>query len=334
MTLYDRFREAVSQASGTGGNSHLSLLSEYAKEIANAASSDARISEYADELQTMVMKPNFALDTELVNEFIQKFGEAHFLTICAAKNIDLERVKREKGKKTPDFCFSSSMAHFEVKTPSLVRGKAGLEKSLESSLNAQIDIEDQVASGRPVAIGISEVQPYHTKTYERGQIRGVIETLIGKMGQNFKPQQYSRANTFLVVNFCMLPPRQTGTRALRPAYPDEYMFNKVLTGELWMLAFARPGMLVHGCPEFEGSPCIEGTLEITGILEDENYSSIAGLIFAVYPLGGIPHMFGLFRAKDQERWSDEEDSVWPLLTELVGQDWNDDKDSNGWRLQE
>lgn len=335
MKLYDQFLVAISDAQEVGGNIPISLLSKHVEEIEDSATDDIALSDYKDKLIALLSNNDFALKPNLVNEFVQMLGEAHFYVLCKSKGIFLDRVKEQKTNKTPDFRLSCDTvdAYFEVKTPSMVFGKEGIENTLESSLDAQIDIDGQRKLGKQVSIGVSESRPYHTKPDERGNLRGIIETLIEKARQSIKQEQYSNPNTFLVMNFCMLPPSTTDNRGLRPAYCDDYMFSKALTGDLWMLAFAKPGMMVHGCPEFEGEPCIEGILEKYGILEDEEYKIIAGLIFVVYSLSGDPQIFGLFRHEDIERWSIKEELVWTELNKLVGDNWNDENDSYGYRLQ-
>jgi len=119
---------------------------------------------------------------------------------------------------------------------------------------------------------------------------------------------------------------------LRPAYCDDLLFQKAITGELWMLAFAQPGMLIHGQPEFKGKHCLEGLNDKWGILADPSHANIAGLLVVVYPLGGKPRICGLYRTSDYTKWNDENEELVLLLQCLTEERWNDDRDSNGWQL--
>jgi hypothetical protein len=89
-------------------------------------------------------------------------------------------------------------------------------------------------------------------------------------------------------------------------------------------------MLVHGNPEFEGKPCIEGYMDKAGALVE--HTCIAGILFMVYPWRFPAKLWGLFRSADMTIWRDGENSPFTTLFQLVQNQWNDDRDSNGWRL--
>ncbi len=223
-----------------------------------------------------------------------------------------------------------------MKTLSLVDGDTGIERALESSLDAQISIEQQMSDGVQVAMAESELQPFGGRDRKNGRISVVIDTLLEKTRRNIKIEQYIGANTFLVLDLCFLPPKITDPQTLRPAYQDNYLFPKAITGELWTLAFGNPGMLILGQPEFEGKPCVESQFDKCGILVDTEYSDIAGLLVVVHPLGRPPQVYGLFRNTDYGRW--EEDcpaghDLLKILDGLVLGQWNDELDTNGWRLE-
>ena len=315
-------------------NSYLQLLAPYIQEIERASANDALLVLYCKQMQELLKRKNFMTKGELVSKFAQVFGEAHFVAMCKERAVELERIKEQKRSKTPDFACGSPTptAHFEVKTLSIVGGGRGIDADLLRSLDAQIEIEQQVDKGFQIAIGLSEMQPYGERGYKDGLITAVLSTLIEKVRQNIKPEQYSGKNTFLVLNLCLIPPYITDNRTLRPAYCDDFLFPKPITGELWMLAFSQPGMLIHGQPAFEGMPCLEGFTEKCGILADKEYSSIAGMLVVVYPLGSSPRIYGLYRGSDYSRWNDQDENLVLLLQRLTGEQWNDDRDTNGWQL--
>jgi hypothetical protein len=161
----------------------------------------------------------------------------------------------------------------------------------------------------------------------------VIETLIEKTRQNIKRDQYPNETSFLVVNLSIIHPFSTDNYVLRPAYCDDNLFRKAVTGDLWMLAFGKPGMLIHGIPEFEGKPCIEGILDKCGILADPEFDYIAGILLMVHPWQRPTEIWGLFSSQRHVLWRENNPNIIKMIRTLTGDNWNDDMDSNGWTLQ-
>ncbi len=306
--LAQKFCDALARCNDVASNPYLSLLVNAVNAVhAKACDHVQPLDTYASELIALIDKsPYFALDPRLTSEFVQMLGEAHFCSICVDMGLTLERVPKDD-KETPDFrvTLEESELYFEVKTFSVVGGYIGLKEAIESSLDAQIRVEDQLRRGKRIATAESVVHPYGDKPYRQGPIRSVITTLIDKIHQNFKPGQFSQSNTFLVINLALTPSIRTENLVLRPAFCDNLMFPKAVTGELWMVAFARQGMLVHGIPEFEGKPCLEGSLDKFGILVDERFAKIAGLLFIVHPWNYPTEIWGLFRSKDRAVWGEK-----------------------------
>jgi hypothetical protein len=224
--------------------------------------------------------------------------------------------------------------YFEVKTLSVVSGSSGIKKSLENSLDAQVDIEGQLKKGKRIATGISVDQPYGEKPYQKGKgtITAVIETLIEKTRQNIKSGQFPNGKSFLVLNLSIIPPFRTENFVLRPAYCDDYMFSKAVSGELWMMSFAQPGAPILGIPEFEGKPGVESIMEKSGILNDPDYGYIAGISFMIHPWRKNADIWGLYSYDKWTTWEDDEPEVVKTLLSITGNNWNNDKDSNGWQL--
>jgi len=334
VSLYETFCESLHNNQKTASNSYLMLLSKYVRDIENAAVNNSDLAEYCKRMTDIAQRSNFSLNGDLVNDFCQIFGEAHFLTLCDERGVSLSKIPEQYGLKTPDFVHTetSEDLRFEVKTLSVVGGGRGINKDLESALSAQIQIEGQLKAGKSIAVGESVVQPYADKPYKEGPISSVINTLIEKARQNIKSDQYAKPNTFLVLNLSTIPPFNSDCCSLRPAYCDDHPFQMAITGDLWMLAFAKIGMLIHGISEFEGRPGIEGVIQKVGILTDDEYSNIAGLIVVVYPLGDKPRIYGLYRHSDYIRWCDNSEGIVQVLSKLTEMHWNDDLDSNGWQL--
>lgn len=334
MTLVDKFKAALQEATNVAPNKYLTFLYEALRSVETASLSNPVLVQYVNTMHEIVSRSNFALSADNTNEFSQLLGEAHFSLLCAERKISLERVPQGR-HKTPDFHYHTNQIdlYFEVKTLSVVDGSFGINRHLDNTLNDQIELERQMNTGKRVAIVSSVMQPYGNKPYINGTIFAVIKTLIEKISQNIKTGQFSNPLTFLVVNLSMLPPFCTDNRALRPIYCDNFMFNKCITGELWMMAFGQPGMLIHGNPGFEGKPSIEGIINKCGILADDNYADISGLFFMVHPWRRDPEIWGAFRSENYFQWEDSNPDLISALLSLTGNNWNDDKDSNGWQLQ-
>jgi hypothetical protein len=96
------------------------------------------------------------------------------------------------------------------------------------------------------------------------------------------------------------------------------------------MAFGEIDYLVHGVPEFEGKPGVEGKLEKQGILNESGY--IQGLLVLNQLFDREANLSALLRSSDQVDWEDQALPIHSLLHRLVGDLWNDDLDSNGFRL--
>ncbi len=332
--LNSQFIESLQATVGLANNSYLTHLRDAVEKVSDASQTDQVLSEYNQDLLAIVSGNNFALDPDKTNEFAQTIGEAHFYLLCKNAGVTLTRIK-EGTDKTPDFKFETRDMYFEVKTLSVVSGGSGIRKSLEDSLDAQIDIEDQLKQGERIATGISIVQPYGEKPYQKGKgtITAVIETLIEKTRQNIKLGQFPNDKSILVLNLSIIPLFRTENLVLRPAYCDDYMFKKAVSGELWMMAFANPGTPVLCTPEFEGKPCVESILQKAGILTDPAFDMVSGILFMIHPWQRATEIWGLYNYAKFASWCDTEPEIIETLMVLTKDNWNDDKDTNGWQLQ-
>lgn len=337
MNLYELYCALLNETRAVATNSYLQLLAPCVEEVESASKlGDVLAKYYCQKMRKLLEQKNLMTKGQSVSEFAQVLGEAHFAVMCKKRGVELEQIKEQKNRKTPDFRFGNQtpIAHFEIKTFSIVEGEHGINADLSRALNAQIEIKQQINEGAGIAISTSEVRPYGELGHKQGMITTAWSTLLDKASNNMKPGQYCGKNTFLVLNLCLIPPVITDNRALRPAYCDNRLFPKPITGELWMLAFSKPGMLIHGQPEFEGAPCLEGFTEKYGILTNSDYSDIAGMLVVVYPWRPESQIYGLYRSSDCSRWEDEDEDLVLLLQGLTGKQWNDDRDTNGWQLAE
>lgn len=332
--LTKQFIKAIQEANSIASNNYLTFLSDAVEQVENASSSDQLLADYVKQLLDIAQQKDFSTTPDKTNEFAQLLGEAHFYLLCKNKEVILERVP-EGTKKTPDFKLKDNDVYFEIKTLSVVAGSLGIQQSLDDSLESHVEIEDQLNKGKRIASSVTVVQPYG-KQYQKGKgtVTTVIETLIEKTRQNIKQGQYYNGDTFLVLNLSIISPFRTDNYVLRPAYCDDLMFKKAVTGELWMLAFGRPGMTILGIPEFEGKPCVESIMDKTGILVDPDYENIAGVLFMIHPWQREAETWGLYKYKSYSEWGEKNIKIIETLSAITGYNWNDDKDTNGWRLQQ
>lgn len=246
-----------------------------------------------------------------------------------AAGVPLDRIP-ETDKKTPDFKAAGATPdlRFEVKALSVVSGHFALGEMAENSFQTQLDLQAQITAGKKVAMAESVIAPHGSPKPGVGQITSVCKRLIEKARQNIKADQYRGAKTFLVLNLILIDSGYTGNSELRPivaGYPEDW---SVRTGALWTLGFGYPEQMIQSPPEFEGKPGVEGRLGLSGILVDPEFEDVSGLLMIVHPLREEPRIFGLFKSKDMD------DPSFEILMKLVGEFWNDEGDSNGWRLNE
>jgi hypothetical protein len=176
-SLKCHFTKALQSTIGLTNNSYLAFLKDAVEKVSDSSKKDQILSGYNQNLLKIVSENNFALNSDKTNEFAQLLGEAHFYLLCKNKGICLERIK-EGDDKTPDFRFEAQDIYFEVKTLSVVSGSSGIRQSLEDSLDAQIDIENQLKKGKRIATGVSVVQPYGEKPYqqEKNGVRSAVDS--------------------------------------------------------------------------------------------------------------------------------------------------------------
>lgn len=330
-----KFQGALANARIAAQDPYLVHLTKAVSDIDAKRATEPVLQAYTSTLSALLDDASFGVNPHLTNKFAQILGEAHFWLMCLEKGLRLTRIPEVQNKKTPDFSapLGQQAICFEVKTLSVVGGDAGIAEALHSSLDAHIDLEAKQRAGACVAIATSEAHPYGNKVKRDQTVMSVINTLVEKARGNIKGDQFAMPNTFLVINLSIIPPFITEPKALRPAYLDDFMFSKAVTGDLWTLAFGKIGMPILGNPEFEGRPCVEGTFDKVGILEDDEFSVVAGLIFMVHPWQRSSELWALFRKTDHDQWEDTNTDLLKTLFSLTGHLWNDCRDSNGWRLQ-
>ena len=319
--LVAEFTSVLQDASEVGGNHHLTLLMPLVQDIQSHQGSE--LDDAMDRLHVLLSDKQLALGGDSSIQFINVLSEAHFHVLATRSGVDLRKIPETNTQKTPDFQLrSDGNIYFEVKTPSIVTGKFALENHIEESLSGRLDQEQQIADGQRIAFFTQEIAPYGDIPWEN-RLTGVIEILSDKIGNNLKRKQFAYGPTYLVCSLLLLPPYGRTDCALRPYYRSSLNPENYVSGQLWMTAFSKKGMLILSEPEFEGKPTVEGTSEQVGILADSNFDFVEGIIFVIYEPDGSARMACLVRTTD--------DLIEPLLP-LIGNRWNDQFDSNGYEI--
>lgn len=330
--LTDKLNTALAGAQGTAGNYYLTMMRSALSEVEQAAVGQSMLEQYISQLDDLLSVKHMEVDGHLTNKFAQALGEAHFAVLCHEAGVRLNRIPEVNGVKTPDFESAAARGKlfFEVKTLSVAGGEDNIDEHVRDTMDVNLKLEQIVRAGERVAMAEGKITPYGRKVGFETPILDVTNVLIEKARQNIKPGQFATESTFLVLNLSMLPLPDGDTGLLRPSYPDNREFPTCVTGALWMMAFGKPGMLIQREPEFAGKDCIEGELVKCGILSDDEYKYVKGILFVVHPMRERPRVWALFR--DFEDMNDNHPDVLDEVLKVVGKNWNNHADMNGWQL--
>ncbi len=330
MTLLEAFAAACDRVSQTATSSYLGLLREDVAFVEMHAPDAPELVKRVDRLKASLLEVHFALDPAAINTFIHDLAEAQFFALSRSRGVHIRPLPTQVSKGTPDFAYvADETTTFEIKALSIVNGDRGHRENLEHSLDANIEIERQLQLGKRTAFAETESNAFGTKVKSSSVNLDHLIVLLEKARQNIKPDQFAASRSFLVLNLTAIPLLSGQGEDFRPVYWSRDSSPHPVSGAMWMLAFGRPGMAVFGHPEFEGMPGIEGHFAAEGILHEHGW--IAGILVVRRDLGGQLHTFLLARASDIGKWSDDV-SQWAPVESLVGVKWNDELDSNGWRL--
>ena len=322
-SVYEAYSDAMADIVGVANNPILELLGPSVRDIDEVVD-DEFVDRKRTQMLRLLREQNVALDGAKSEDLVELLGETHFYVLCKKEGIELDQVV-DAGH--PAFRCSRDERPFrlEVITPSFVGGDSAIEAMIEESFEKKVAMQERLAEGHSVAVSQQVIAPYGEFPHEQ-RVTHLIQRLQEKVRANVRAGRFDAEQRFLVCNLIALPPYANTDSILRPVYcrhvADEGIYT--VTGELWMVAFARPGMLIHSEPEFSWSRGVEGTIQTTGILVDETFDRFAGIIFVVYDLQRTARTLAVFRDKD---------CMGRTMVTLVGDRWNDEGDSNGWCLK-
>lgn len=299
---------------------------------------EAKNDEFIKEKKKNILKIIKDIKIDFNPKLKSAFNEYSEAMIYLRLKKKIEKVIRtpEEDSKTPDFKIEFSdnsyinkksyTVYAELKSLSFANGDINYKDAMDKGLNANIEIEEQINSGRKIAFGITEIDPlYKNKNYNPISTKYAIETLIQKISQNLKEGQFSKGETVLLVNLKQLILPSNFIESGLPVFQEKSTYS-IVSGILWNIAFGKVGHLIYKPIQFEGKENIDGELEQNGILI--NYKYIKAIVFLDYKLGDTePKIVGLHLDK---RCSDSILTFLYKFCDFV----NDDMNSNGWKLRE
>lgn len=287
----------------------------------------------ASELRRIFGDKNWAGNTQSKESFFQLVGEVQFWMLAREKGLVLQRVVGKSGS-LPDFRLADAISPcFEVKTPSIVGGNKALDTIAEQLFEGELNLQQQILSGKQIAMHEQLISPYGAIPSGREQTT-VCRKLLDKIENNIKLKQYDSGITFLVINMIRIGPGFTDNRELKPlstGWPHDYSRH---TGVLWTIGFGQLEQGIEGEPHFEGHSNIEGRLERQGILVNPQFASIAGLLFVIHPMREQPRIYGIWKQERFACWERSQPNLSAALKTLVGNNWNDEGNSNSNLLNE
>lgn len=292
--------------------------------------------KYAEtELRKLFNDPNWAGHEKHKERFFQLTGEAQFWMHARARGVNLQRIP-EGSSRSPDFRLVSSRTPapcFEVKTLSIAGGTHALEGIAENRFEGALDIEQQLRAGADFASSAQVVQP-HGEVPQGKEVTTMCENLINKAANNIKAGQYTDATTFLVINMMLIGPYRTDNSELKKIATGWPREDSSTSGVLWNVGFGQLGQEIYGISEMNYEPFTEGTLSRNGILQNPDFDAVAGLLLIIHPLRRPPQLYGLWKSDRFSTWSRDEPELANALKSLVGDNWNDELNSNAAQLNE
>ena len=261
-----------------------------------------------------------------LKQALDDYNEAVTYLFIKNKNILVERITEVQGKKTPDFQvkFNNEIFYIEMKTLGFANGELNYYDAIDEGLNAKISLEEQIKSGRKIAVAEAAISPFNITNkgnlYNNLIQTRAIEIIINKNNNNLKEEQFSLGRTILFIDLSlMLMPYDWRLNSI-PIFPEK-LKKSMVSGIFWHSAFGKIGERIFSTIEFEGARNIEGELSVEGILN--NHSWIQALCFQTYNISRERKVVCLYREKDEEMI----DILHPL-----GDFFNDELNTNGYEV--
>ncbi len=325
MTLRERILYLLQEHHEYG---HNGLLHAMPLDTCEKIDFAATTHQFADQTVTQILKllKNFKGGyTEELKTAYDQFVECSIYLELGEKGVNIERVPEEPESR-PDFCVTHKemKVYFEAKALGWARGSENYNAAIESGIDAQISIQEQIMAGELVAFGESEITPLGA-TYESFSCppKHFIESVVNKLNQNIKSSQFSLGPTFLI---CDLSAFSHPTNAIESGVLvyKEPLYGSICSGELWHIAFGKIDTPMLRQIEFEGKPNVCGYLEKEGILNEHDF--IKGILFRTRTLQNVVSYTALIDEASFEDFGE-------IVVEMC-EFYNDEKNSYAFKLSE
>lgn len=277
MGLYDKLLQLIRDINAVSSDVILRHLEmSKIKELENLSLEDVFIAEKVKEMLRN-LKGTSIQDHDKHKAIYSSYTECLVYLDIKKKKFVIDRIPEEKNKKTPDFkiTYENEECYIELKTLNFLEGNLNYNEAMEGSMEATIDSYSQIKRGKRIGFGVSEIAPYGKPKKGRGynSYLHAIESIIDKLEQNIKKEQYGMGKTILMVNATQLIIHGSYIESAVPffTFPDTVMPYCTVSGKLWNVAFGKIGNIILYPPEFEGKPNIEGELEKKGIMWDNPF---------------------------------------------------------------
>lgn len=324
MGLHDRVLKLVQEHNEYGYNGLLQSMSlSLCQEIDREATIDGFVDEASKEILALLGSYGGGYTEQLKTAF-DVFVECSIYLELKNKGINVARVP-EVREPRPDFLVTDEGGeiYFEAKALGWARGRENYDSAMDSGMAAQIDLQDQIDSGKNVASAISEISPLgSTKESFECPPKYFVEAVVNKLRQNINAKQFALGPTFLICDLTSLAhpsdPVESSTAAYR-----EPQYCSICSGELWNIAFGTVGAPMFRQIEFEGKENICGTLRVEGILNENEF--VKGILFRTRSLDGEVKYVALVRQADFDTYGN-------LLTTICGFV-NDERNSFAFEIE-
>jgi hypothetical protein len=206
-TLYSKILGLKQENSELTCNPILDAFSLDMCQETDAEEDDSFIKDKKNKILTRLNNCKVGYDAKL-KPSLDAYTEVVTYILLKSKGFLVERVPERNTQKTPDFKVSSNGEIFfiEMKTLGFAEGELNYLKAIDSGLAAEISLEEQIKSGKTVAISETSFNPLgrDRPDYEKFRQKYFIETIVKKIDQNLKKKQFELGKTILLIDLSLI----------------------------------------------------------------------------------------------------------------------------------
>jgi hypothetical protein len=272
----------VHQSISTYGTSALIMYctKNRAQELEEKAKSNSTVADYINKIKELSSSmTNKIEDYSIAIDLKNLFSEA-LMYVRLSELGSIEKIP-ESDYKSPDFKFTTSKnsIFIENKALNMSGGNVIHNDIMQDGFKNKLELEKKLKSKKQAVIKEQVVQPYiysSNEKYDKFSTRLVTETLINKVSQNLKKDQFNHGQTILLIDFSgQLLLHDSASDHSKKTFINQDTHSEV-SGELWYLAFGKKDDQMFKHIEFEGLSNDDGKLQTSGLLNSHDY--IKGII--------------------------------------------------------